>query len=133
MKFKRRMQLEVGLKQIEITPLIDCVFLLLIFFMLTSNFIIAPGINIRLPEANSAEVVETTTVTVTISSEDIIYIKGKVLTEGELSDYLKEAKPKSIFIKSDQDTSLGVVVGIWDICRKLGIERVSIATTQREQ
>jgi len=131
MKFKRRFRLELGLKQIEITPLIDCVFLLLIFFMLTSNFIVVPGFNIKLPKASTSEVIEAKAVTITISSEDIIYLNGKALTYKELENYLKKRKPNSIFIKADRDASLGAVVGIWDICKRLQIGKIGIATVHK--
>ncbi|MBI5415209.1 MAG: biopolymer transporter ExbD, partial [Candidatus Omnitrophica bacterium] len=49
MKFKRHTKLEHGLKQIDIAPLIDLMFLLLIFFMLTSSFTLQSGINVKLP------------------------------------------------------------------------------------
>ena len=132
MRFKRRINTESGLKEIEITPLIDCVFLLLIFFMLTSNFVVSPGINIKLPKASKSEVVETKTITVTVSSEDIIYVGGKVLTSGELEKNLKKLRLKSIFIKADKDSSLGAVIDIWDICKRIGIEKVGIATISRD-
>ncbi|MCM8774251.1 MAG: biopolymer transporter ExbD [Candidatus Omnitrophica bacterium] len=132
MRFKRRMSSEEGLKQMEITPLIDCVFQLLIFFMLTSNFVIAPGINIKLPSASKSEQVETNTVTIVVSSEDIIYVKDKVYTLEELEDFLGRKSFKSIFIKADREASLGGVVSIWNICRKLGIEKISIATIKED-
>ncbi len=128
MRFKRHINIESGLKQLEITPLIDCVFLLLIFFMLTSNFVVRRGINIKLPRASVQEVVKTRVVTITISSEDIIYLDGKIFTRGELERYLKKLKPHSIFIKADRDSTLGVVVEIWDICKQLGINKIGIAT-----
>lgn len=132
MKFKRRTTLEMGLKQIEITPLIDCVFLLLVFFMLTSNFIIVHGINIRLPKTSNSEVVDTKTLTIIISSEDIVYIKGKASTQKELQEYLEKNKLNSIFLKADKDASLGAVAEVWDICRKLEIEKIGIATIYQE-
>ncbi len=132
MRFKRHINIEAGLKQLEITPLIDCVFLLLIFFMLTSNFVVSPGINIRLPKSSVSEVVRTKTVMITISSEDLIYVEGKIFTSSELEQYLKKADCKSIFIKADRDSSLGAVVGIWDICKRVGIDKIGIATISRE-
>lgn len=132
MRFKQRVRLETGLKQIEITPLIDCVFLLLVFFMLTSNFIVVPGISIKLPKVSAPEMIETKMIAVTVSSEDIVYVENKVLTYKELERYLKKTGPKSIFIKADKDASLGVIVGIWDICKRLGIEKINVATTHKE-
>jgi biopolymer transport protein ExbD len=128
-RFKRRVTIESGLRPMDIAPLIDCLFLLLIFFMLTSNFVIMPGINVKLPKAVSSEAVEVQTLTIVISSEDIIYIKGKPKNLKETEDYMRKQKIGSVFIKADRDASLGAVVGVWDICKRLGIERVSIATT----
>ena len=132
MRFKQRLKVESGLKQIDIAPLIDCIFLLLIFFMLTSSFIVMPGINVKLPKALTSEEVNTQTLTVVISSEDIIYVDQKVLTMKEVEEALKKKRYDSIFIKSDRDASLGVVVGIWDICKRAGIEKIGIATTYEE-
>ncbi len=128
MRFKRHINIEAGLKQLEITPLIDCVFLLLIFFMLTSNFVASRGINIKLPRASAREIVKNRIVTITISSEDIIYLNGKIFTRGELERYLRKLHPPSIFIKADRDSTLGAVVEIWDICKRLGINKIGVAT-----
>ena len=128
MKFNRRINTTSELEQIEITPLIDCVFLLLIFFMLTSNFVTTSGITIKLPKASIHQAVDAKNITVSVSSEDIIYIRGSVFTYTELENYLKKIKPKFIFIKADRDASLGAVVGIWNVCKRLGIDKIGIAT-----
>lgn len=132
MRFKRHMELEHGLKQIEITPLIDMVFLLLIFFLLTSNFIMQPGIKINLPKAATSEVVERQNVELVISAENVIYFGGKVITNKELSNLVKQTSKKKqpILIKSDRRASLGRVVEVWDMCRDFGVTQINIATNQ---
>lgn len=132
MQFKRHMELEHGLKQIDIAPLIDMVFQLLIFFMLTSSFIMQPGIKVNLPRAVTSEVVKHENVEVAISSENVIYINGKVITTQELKTLLKQtAKAEgSILIKADRRASLGRIVEVWDMCRDLGITQINIATNQ---
>lgn len=128
MKFKRRIRVDTGLKRIEITPLIDCIFLLLVFFMLTSNFVIVRGINVNLPKTKSSDSVSSKTTIVTISSEDIIYVDGVIFTESELEKFLKSKKLSSLYIKADRDASVGSVALVWDICKKIGIEKIGIAT-----
>ncbi len=132
MQFKRHMELEHGLRQIDIAPLIDMVFQLLIFFMLTSSFIMQPGIKVNLPRAVTSEVVKYENVEVVISSENVIYINSKVITIQELKTLLKQtAKAKgSILIKADRRASLGRIVEVWDMCRDLGITQINIATNQ---
>lgn len=131
MRFKRESKINAGLKQMDIVPLIDCVFLLLIFFMLTSSFIAVPGININLPKAVTAEKIDTQPLTIIISSENIIYLEDKPYTIGEIEEYFRKKRVNSIFIKADRGASLGTVVAIWDICKKLNISRIGIATTRK--
>jgi len=131
-RFKKRVNVEAGLRQIDIAPLIDCIFLLLIFFMLTSSFVVMPGINVKLPKAITSEEVNVQTLTIVVSSEDIIYIEGKPLTIKEVEQAVKKEKIDSIFIRADRDSSLGAVVAIWDICKKEGIDKIGIATTYED-
>ena len=132
MKFRQRIKVEAGLRQIDIVPLIDCVFLLLIFFMLTSSFMIMPGINVKLPKVVTAEEVDTRTLTIVISSEDIYYLQKKARTAKEIEESLKKGKHESIFIKADKDSSFGAFTTIYDIAKRLGVDRISYATTYEE-
>lgn len=132
MKFRRHMELEHGLKQIDIAPLIDMVFQLLIFFMLTSSFIMQPGIKVNLPKAVTSEVVKNENIEVVISAENVTYLNGKVLTAQELKAILQEAakRKQPVLIKADRRSSLGRVVEIWDLARELSISHINIATNQ---
>ena len=132
MKFKRHMELEHGLKQIDIAPLIDMVFQLLIFFMLTSSFIMQPGIKVNLPKAVTSEVIKNENIEIIISSENVIYLNGKVVSLGELKSLFKQVaqRKQSILIKSDRRASLGRIVEIWDMARDMGVSQINIATNQ---
>ena len=134
MKFKRHSKLEFGLRQIDIAPLIDCVFLLLIFFMLSSSFTSQSAISVKLPKAVTSDTIKEENLTVTITSENVIYFDGKVTTLKELNLALAKSsmKNRSLLIKADRRSSVGRIVDVWDICRKLGIERINIATNQEE-
>jgi len=133
MHFKGRMELEHGLKQIDIAPLIDMVFQLLIFFMLTSSFVMQPGIKVNLPKAVTSEAIKYENIEILISAENVAYLNGKVITIGELKTLLKQVskrKNQTILIKADRHASLGRVVEIWDMARDLGITEINIATNQ---
>ena len=132
MRFKGRMELEYGLKQIDIAPLIDIVFQLLIFFMLTSSFIMQPGIKVNLPKAVTSEVVKFENIELLITGENVTYLNGQVVTMQELKTLLKQAakREQTILIKADKRASLGRVVEIWDLARDLGISQINIATNQ---
>ena len=129
MRFKRHMELERGLRQIDITPLIDMVFQLLIFFMLTSSFIMQSGIKVNLPKAVSAEPSGEKNVIITVSRENVLYLDRKVLTIRELKETLTNAQRNNIpvLIMADQHADLGRVVEVWDMARDLGVTEVNIA------
>lgn len=130
MRFKRHVELEHGLRQIDITPLIDMVFQLLIFFMLTSSFIMQSGIKVNLPKAVTAEPGREENVVITISRENVLYLDKKVLTNRELKGVLSRAQKDNIpvLIMADQYASMGRVVEVWDMARDSGVEEVNIAT-----
>jgi len=132
MRFKGRMELEHGLKQIDIAPLIDIVFQLLIFFMLTSSFIMQPGIKVNLPNAVTSETVKAENIEILVTSENVTYLNGKVVTNNELKASLKQAAKRSqtMLIKADRRASLGRVVEIWDMARDTGVTQINIATNQ---
>ena len=138
MKFRsstRLLKLEKGSRTIDIAPLIDVVFQLLIFFMLTASFIFQPGIKINLPKAVTSEVLHEQNVVVTVTSENLIYLDNKALTSAELSKRLSKdivGSKRPVLIKADRRASLGRVVEVWDICRASGISQVNIATNQQD-
>ena len=132
MKFKRHSKIEHGLGQLDIAPLIDMVFLLLIFFMLTSSFVFLPGIKVNLPKAVTSEIIKKESIVVTVSGEDVIYLGGSVVTLAELKKELTAAarRQSPLLIKSDRRASMGRIVEVWDLCRELGITKINIATDQ---
>ena len=132
MHFRRRLELEHGLKQITAAPLIDMIFLLLIFFMLTSGFLIQPGIKINLPRAVTSEAVRFENIELVISGENAVYLNGEAVTREELKNILSQAakRKQPVLIKADRRAFLGRAVEIWDMCRDLGISQINIATDQ---
>ena len=130
MKFPRRVHIEKG--NLDIVPLIDIVFLLLIFFMLTSSFIFQPGIRVNLPRAITSEVIQKENLILVITKDNEIFVNERPLTEDEVSSRLKVAarQDKAVLIKADRTVSFGDVVRLWDMCRQEGVEKINIATTQ---
>ena len=132
-RLKRRTEIRKG--QLDIAPLIDVVFLLLIFFMLTSNFVLQPGIRVRLTRAVTSEIIDSGNVVVSVTSQDLTYIDYKPVQTAALQDLLHEAARagSSVMIKADVGASVGKIVEIWDLCRRAGIAKVNIATNQANQ
>ena len=133
MKFKREMKLERG--TLDVTPLIDVVFLLLIFFMLTSSFLMQPGIRVKLPRVHVGSPVEVDKLEITIDDSDRVYVGKRPVTIEELSvvvnDWASRKTNLPVLIRGDEDASLGCVVRVWDICKAAGITRLRIGTEVR--
>lgn len=120
----------------NITPLVDVVFLLLVFFMLTSHFIKEPAVKISLPKSETSEdeTVETLK-TIYISKEQEIYVMDKKVDLENLNLALKEVsngKNKNfIRIKADKTVDLGLVIYVIDEVKRADITRFSIVTEKK--
>lgn len=116
--------------QLNITPLIDVIFLLLIFFMLTSTFISQAGIKINLPKAVSGKVLQGNRLIMVIDKKDRLFIDEQKIKEEDIENIIAEAAgdKKTILIMADRASSMGKIVEIWDMCREAGIIQINIAT-----
>ncbi len=134
MKFKRQTKLDSGLKQIDLAPLVDVIFQLLIFFMLSSSFVFQSGIKVKLPRAITSEVIDEENIEIVVTSENIVYLENSIATMADLKTRLSKAdsRKRPILIKADRRASLGRIIDIWDLCRELEIERVNIATDRKD-
>ena len=132
MRFKRHIELEKG--QLDIAPLMDVVFLLLIFFMLTSSFISPHAIKINLPNAVSSKPLLQRDFIIYVTDKDVLIADGKEMNIKELTPKIKAAAKdkRHILIEADKEASLGKVVEIWDLCRDSGITNINIATVPKD-
>lgn len=118
----------------DLTPLIDTVFLLLIFFMLTSSFVFQPGVRIHLPKTVTSDVMHKENVQITVSRGDRLYLGEAVVTLSELKSRLAPlaSSRQPVLIRADRQASMGRIVEVWDTCRTLGISQVHIATDAKQ-
>ncbi|HDH87696.1 MAG: biopolymer transporter ExbD [Deltaproteobacteria bacterium] len=136
MRFSQPKREEISLG-VSIAPLIDIVFLLLIFFMLTSHFDIISGIDIKLPdisERGSDRAINT--IAVALDKKGNCYLQKKKVTLRELYLRLKDlSKEKKInlILNADRDVTHGHVVRIMDLAKKAGINSIVIAAQWREE
>ena len=117
---------------LEITPLIDVVFLLLLFFMVTTQFASLPGIKLTLPGIKPGNsVTATSKIEVQITAAGDIYVGGNPVTEANLAQVLRREAidPESavVVLMADEMLPHGRVVGVMDIIRQAGLKRVVLA------
>lgn len=117
---------------INITSLIDVLFLLLIFFMVSSTFMDEPGLKLSLPKAGSAEIGEKKEFTLYITSEGDIFLNSDVVPEDSLLNKLKavlpEMKDATLSLRADKDVRHGLVVFAMDKARLAGVKKLVVAT-----
>ena len=119
----------------NLTPLIDIVFLLLVFFMLTSHFVKDEVINIDLPDADSADSLdEPQQVEVIINEIGEYIIDSEVVSEQTLEtillEKLKDQEEKVVRIRGDKHVDLNFAIGAFDAARKAGASGIDIVTTK---
>lgn len=132
MEFERRKYDHVHM---NIAPLVDVVFLLLLFFMLTSHLIEEPAIKIKLPESKTLTVQENTIKTIYISKDGGIFFMDKRVELGELQRVIKDTvldiERDFVRIKADKESDVGVLVSVIDEVRLAGIKNYTLATERR--
>ncbi len=134
MRFRKDNDAKKGLAStLDLTPIVDVVFNLLIFFALSLNFAVTSGgINVKLPTASSAEPVKAQELTINLTADGKTYLNDKVITLEALSQKLKEKKDKDslVIIRADSKVTHGRVVEAMDTVRTNGFSRLAIAVDQ---
>ena len=137
-KFRSLSKREVGtsLSEINVTPLVDVMLVLLIIFMVTAPML-KMGIGVQLPQAETQSAPAEEGVTLTITSDRYIHMEGQVvninLLQTRLQQQLFNKENKVIFIQADQRLNYGYVIRVMDIAKKAGVERVGLITEPPER
>ncbi len=134
----RRQQSEQG-PDVNLTPLIDVVFLLLIFFMVSTTFNESSQLNIQLPEANGEQREDHQVLTLSIDAQGRYYLNRTQLVNSQLTTLkrvLQQSmgkKTNKLMISADKDTPYQFVVRAMDAARQVGINNFAIATKQTKK
>ena len=118
-----------------LTPLIDIVFLLLVFFMLTAHFVKDQSLDISLPEAESAQSLEKDeALKITLDNSGHVIINNEHVAPYDLDKVLrkllKNRSNKQVILHGDKVAQLGLTVKVMDAARKAGAESLDIITKQ---
>ena len=117
----------------DLTPMIDVVFQLLIFFMVTAVFAVTPGLDIKLPEAEEAQAPEKENLFIVVDQDGNMKLNHQSVTFANLKEKLQEKRQlldntTMIIIQGDERATHGQIVQIMDIARQVGVIDQIIAT-----
>ena len=117
--------------EIDLTPMLDVVFIMLIFFIVTATFIKESGIEVNRPDTKTAQFKKTVSLLVAVSPDSAIWIDKKkvdVRNVRPLMERLHAENPKGgLVIQADMDSKVEKVLAIMDAARTIGISQVAIA------
>ncbi len=136
-KVQRIRHKEVGtsLSEINVTPLVDVMLVLLIIFMVTAPMM-KSGIGVNLPQAETQSAPSEDGLTVTITKDMYIHMEDAVINQMLLEDKLKEyflgQENKIVFLRADKELDYGYVFHIMDIIKKAGIETIGLIADPKE-
>jgi biopolymer transport protein ExbD len=116
---------------IDISPLMDMVFILLIFFVVTSTFTRETGVEVTKPQAQSASQLEKENILIAITREGTIHINERQVDIAGLKDVLADILIKNsdreAVLVSDKTSMTGTLVQVIDACNLAGVKKVSVA------
>ena len=136
MRFRRQLSTRTN---VELIPLIDVVFQLVVFFMVSTTFILTPGISLVLPTSETSEPVAMTRLVVTVVSRDELYVnQERYDLEGldrELGSMTAEQREgiRTVVVEGDQGVSYQLMVEVLDVLRRNGFRGVNLRTREENQ
>ena len=119
-------------QELNMTPLIDCVFLLLIFFMVTTVFKQPYSLQVVLPEAQQAQIVEEKKLVASITQDGRMEINRHLVTLDDLEQVLLREKEGTrsltLVVRTDQETPHKYLLDLFEVAKRVGIEKIPLAT-----
>jgi biopolymer transport protein ExbD len=118
-------------------PMIDVVFQLILFFLVSTTFVMFPGISLNLPKSSTAENVQVTSLSVTIINQDEVYFNEERIQLENLDAAFAnvstsdQTKTPNITLKADESVPYGLIIEVLDILRKNGFTNINLHTTER--
>lgn len=124
---------------VDMTPMIDVVFQLIIFFLVSTTFAVLPGINLNLPESSTAESTSNLGITITCEKNGNLYFNDKKVSFKSLGDELAKFDTKKtkkaefpITIEADDLVTNGTIVKLFDVIRQNGYASINLRTTDKK-
>ena len=119
-------------EEINITPMLDVVFILLIFFIVTANFIKEPGLEVNRPDSETAEPTENAAILIAVGNAGEIYMDGRRIDKRQVKAnvvrLLAENPQGSVVIQADEKATADTNMAVMDGAREAGVYNISLAS-----
>ena len=119
-------------EEINITPMLDVVFILLIFFIVTANFIKEPGLEVNRPDSETAEPTENAAILIAVGNAGEIYMDGRRIDKRQVKAnvvrLLAENPQGSVVIQADEKATADTIMAVMDGAREAGVYNTSLAS-----
>lgn len=121
---------------IDMTPMLDIVFIMLIFFIVTTSFVKEAGLEVNRPTASSAQTVKKGNIMVAIGAAGDVWVDKRRIEVDAVRANIERLRAESpdgaVVIQADTEANAGVVVKIMDQIKMAGVESISIAATNKD-
>ena len=119
-------------EDINLTPMLDVVFILLIFFIVTANFIKEPGLEVNRPDAETSSIQENAAILIAIGSTNDIWIDGRRIdvrqVKANITKLLADNPKGTVVIQADKKATADSIIAIMDQSREAGVYAISLAS-----
>lgn len=121
------------LNEINITPLTDCMMVLLIIFMITGTALSQTGFNLELPISEEKETVNQSEITISVTKDGLYYINDQQILEQNLAEHLSkmESKNTAVIINGDTSASYLKIITAVDSAKQAGLTNIGLSTQQK--
>ena len=117
--------------------LTDIIFLLLVFFLLSSTFVLQPGVKVQLPTTTTSDISSEKSIVISVAKDGTVYLNDNLVNKLELGAQLRQkvldVGMPIIVLRVDKDLSMERLVEVMDISKMAGADRFVIATAPKEQ
>ena len=119
-------------EEINITPMLDVVFILLIFFIVTANFIKEPGLEVNRPDSETAEPTENAAILIAVGNAGEIYMDGRRIDKRQVKAnvvrLLAENPQGSVVIQADEKATADTIMAVMDGAREAVVYNISLSS-----
>ncbi|WP_249975469.1 ExbD/TolR family protein [Vreelandella olivaria] len=135
MRRRRSIDATADSNEVNLTPMLDVVFIMLIFFIVTTSFVKESGIEIERPESSAATPRADAQVLVAVTPEGAVWVDGKPVDIHRIGQEVAGMMTDdgSVVIQADRESTTGLLIEVMDRLKQAGVEQVAVAASRSAQ